>query len=364
MGFRNNVAGKGPLGAGRVPVQRVQDSGSPQQLAEIPVAHGLGSRGVNLLDLLARAVAFVIRHEEEPVFSVECARNREGAAHCEAELVLLKRGSLRHQRGETERPRIERAVAKKFPDRAVVIVRAALGRDIHLANAPPEFRGINAGLDFELLNGIHRGQEQVGVEVGFGVGDPVDAVVIEFTAGTRNRERLIGAVATQSRAGGPGAGASVDVEGRADIRTEAHQLQKIAPVQRQINNAFVVDDRADAGVLRVEQRSTAGNFDGFGDCAHPELEIETGGLLYLQLNLRADFGLKPLDLSPDIVHPRHQSRKTVIPRRVARDFPDQIRGRVGNGDACVGHYSASGVGDHSGDFAESLPEGRQRQCCR
>ena len=97
---------------------------------------------------VARAVAFVIRHEEEPVFSVECARNREGSAHCEAELVLLKRGSLRHQRGETERPRIERAIAKKFPDRAVVIVRAALGRDIHLANAPPEFRGINAGLDF------------------------------------------------------------------------------------------------------------------------------------------------------------------------------------------------------------------------
>src|SRR5260370_843157 len=89
LGLRNLVVAEGALVAGVIAIKRVED-GAGEQLAEVAVAHRLRSRGVDLLSLLPRPVAFVVGHEEKLVLAVVDFRYGERASNGEAKLILLE----------------------------------------------------------------------------------------------------------------------------------------------------------------------------------------------------------------------------------------------------------------------------------
>ncbi len=57
-------------------------------------------------------------------------------------------------------------------------VRATLGGNVHLADAAAVFRLELPAFDFEFLERVKRGQQQVGVEVGIGIFNAIQSVVV------------------------------------------------------------------------------------------------------------------------------------------------------------------------------------------
>src|SRR5262249_7573894 len=149
--------------------------------------------------------------------------------------------------------------------------------------------------------GIHGGKEKVGIVIGFGVGYAVNAVIVVFAAGTRDRERLVGPVAAEPCGGRPGASTAIDVKGCTNIWAQADQLQEVAPVERKIDNALVVDHGSYIGILCVEQGRSAGHLNRFRNAANLKLEVDAGRLLNLQRNASPDLSLKALHFRSHVV---------------------------------------------------------------
>ena len=148
----------------------------------------------------------------------------------------------------------------EFEHRAVQAVRARLRDHVHLARLAPEFGGVDAGLHLEFFERVDRRQEDVGVEVDVGVVDAVERVVVEFAALPRNRQLLVGARAALAVARLAGAGKL-----GADVRAQRDQLEIVSAVERQLDDAPVLDDGADGRIRGFDQRRDPGHRRRFGD---------------------------------------------------------------------------------------------------
>ncbi len=151
-----------------------------------------------------------------------------------------------------------------------------------------ELGGIDAGLHLEFLQRVDGRQHDVGVEIGVGVVDAVEREVVEHDALAGDGDRLIGAVATLARTGLAGGGRQ-----RGRVGRERDQLQIVAAVQRQFDDALVVDHGADGGVLGLQLGGAGFDGDGFGHLADGQAEIEADGLLDVTSTSRFSAALKP-----------------------------------------------------------------------
>src|SRR3981081_19193 len=100
----------------------------------------------------------------------------------------------------------------------------------------PEFGGVDTGLHFEFLQGVDRRQEGVGVEVDVGVCDTVERIVVELAALATDREVLSRPASSLAA----GCGAAVRIAG-IYVGAECDQLDEVSPVERQFNDALIID---------------------------------------------------------------------------------------------------------------------------
>ena len=238
----------------------------------------------------------------------------------------------------------------------MIVVRTALGGDVDLAHLAAELGRVDAGLDLEFLQGVDGGQEQVAVEVGVGIIDTVQSEIVPLAAIAGDGDLLGAPVAALARGG-----LAAVAEARAHVRAERDELQKVAPVQRQIHDALIFDDRADRGVLGVQQRSAGGDFDRFGHLSHPQLEIEARHLLHLQFDIAADRALKPLHADPHVVSAGQQAGKRVDARAVCIFRAGETGLRVGDGHCGANQHGSARVRYQAGNLAEGLGEQRRGQ---
>ena len=144
----------------------------------------------------------------------------------------------------------------------MILVAAGLGGHVDLRGVVAELGGIDAGLHLEFLQRVDGRQHDVGIEIGVGIVDAVEREVVEHDALAGDRDRLIGAVAALARAGLSGGGRE-----RRGVGRERDELQVVAAVQRQLDDALVVDHGADGGVLGLQLGGAGFDGDGFGDLA-------------------------------------------------------------------------------------------------
>lgn len=104
------------------------------------------------------------------------------------------------------------------------------------------------------------------------------------------------------------------------FRVSAHQLQIVAPIQRQFHNSFVVNHGPHCHVFGLQLNGTRVHHHGLRKLSDLQREIEPDRLLHLYLYSRALDGLESLMFSPNVVHPRSQRRKRVVSRAVAHRF--------------------------------------------
>src|SRR5438552_7189100 len=105
--------------------------------------------------------------------------------------------------GECVRLSVQGIVAEEFEQGAMICVAAGLGEHVDLSALMPELRGVNTELNFELLNGINGGKDDIGIEIRVGVIDAVEGEVVEHDALPARGYGLGGAVATLPGTGLP-----------------------------------------------------------------------------------------------------------------------------------------------------------------
>src|SRR5438552_17877876 len=98
--------------------------------------------------------------------------------------------------GECVRLSVQGIITKEFEQGAMINIAAGLGEHVDLRALMPELRGVNTDLDFELLNGVNGGKDDIRIEIRVGVIDAVESVVVEHDSLPARGYGLLGAVAT------------------------------------------------------------------------------------------------------------------------------------------------------------------------
>ena len=293
---------------------------------------------------LGLAQALPVEHEEQPVAAVQQVGDDDRAAQRRAVLVALER---------RDRPivaievvlGVERRMARELEHRAMELVGARLGGGVDLRDGPAVLGVEQAGEDVELLQRVHRRQQHVGVEVQVGVLDPVERVVVEVDA-------LAGDV--EGEAVALPAHALLALAGRRPVRGRARdqrgELQVVASVERQLDDRAVLDDRADRGVLGLQERRAALDLDHLGELADFQRERDAAGAAHLHGDVLALQGAEPAEGGLERVDARLERRHHVEPRLVGLELADGVGALVGQRDRHAGHRRAARIGHDAADF--------------
>src|SRR5207249_11515545 len=97
--------------------------------------------------------------------------------------------------GECVRLGIQGIVAEEFEQRAMIGVAPGLGEHVDLRAMMSELRGVNTVLNFELLNGVIGGEDDIGIEIRVGIIDAVESVVVKHDPLSASVYGMVGTVA-------------------------------------------------------------------------------------------------------------------------------------------------------------------------
>ncbi len=228
------------------------------------------------------------------------------------------------------------------------VVGPGFGRNIDLCGFPSKLCRVDTALHLELLNRVDGRNLDVQVEIGIGIGNPVQRVVVPRAAHPCDGDVLIRAVPALAVRCLRRSGKTVR-----NVRCQRHQLQEIASVQRQFVDTLFGDDGAYRGALCSKRRRCRGYLYGLRCLPDSEYEIDAGCLLYLEFH-RAHRGLESFRGNFHLVSRGHQVREAVLPHAIGRRGAACVRACVGGRYSDVGRYRSGGIGDLAGDHAECL----------
>src|SRR5580700_9732866 len=121
----------------------------------------------------------------------------------------------------------------------MVLISPADRGDIDLGGLASKLGGIDAGLHLKFLQGVDRRQEGVAAVVDVGVGDAIQSKVIPLLPLPADGYlRNCGTIATLTR------GRPVGAEAGNDVRAQSYQRSEVAPIERQIDDALIVNHSA------------------------------------------------------------------------------------------------------------------------
>ena len=150
----------------------------------------------------------------------------------------------------------------------MICVPSRLGEYVHLCALVAKFGWIGSCLDFEFLNRIDRGKHDIGIEIGIGIVDTVQGVIVEHDPLATGRDRLSGALSALPRCRLTSSGRK-----RVYVRRECDQVQILTAVQRQFGNDFVLQDGTNSGVILLQEVRCGGDLYTFSNLAQLQRDI-------------------------------------------------------------------------------------------
>ena len=224
-------------------------------------------------------------------------------------------------------------------------VRTRLGARVDLRDGAAELGAEDARLDFEFLERVDRRQQHVAVEVEVGVLDAVERVVVVVDA-------LAGDV--QRKAVPLAAHALLSLCRRRTVRRGARnqrrELQVVAAVQRQLDDAAVLDDRADRGVLRLDHGRVGNDRHDVGQLADGHREREAVRAADLHVDVRLLGRREALELDFQRIGAGRHRRKDVNAGLVGLRQTDGIGGRIRQRHPDAGQHRSARIDDGPADF--------------
>ncbi len=276
--LRNDVAGKRVaderarvvrIGPGRRRV--VDDDRLAVRVAQVRKVAGapLRQRDGERRDRARFLPQALVVHEKERLVCTVVAGKRDRTTDVAAELVALEAArALPRAVGEEVR-RVHAAVPAEPERGRVKRVAATLGNQVDDATAEaPELRAHGVGLHAELLHRVNRRRvvqvEDRHVVLGVDVRHAVD----------RDLARGVAAAADERRGSWRGR----------DTRRERRERERIAAVQRQIDESLVLDRLAHRGTGRFNRRAATDDCDQLGGLPELERDVNATDLLDVELH--------------------------------------------------------------------------------
>ena len=283
------------------------------------------------------ALALIIGEEERR------ALPDRPAGHA-AELVSSEPRRGRGARRE-EVAGVEVLVTRELEQAAVQVVLAGLRRQVDDAAVEAAELGRRAvALDRELLDGVDVGEER-------------DLARLRLEHRDAVEEIFVGARAPAVDPRQRGRGRRRD----GDTRSQAGQRDEAAAVERQIDDAPLVDHVAEAGGLAAQQRRRAGYGHRLGPPADAERDVDAQRLARLQRDAFADRWPEPRELDADRVAARRQAGHHVAPVGVRGRRARHARRGRGRGDRRARRNRAGLVDDVADQRAARDLRGRHRR---
>ena len=330
-----------------------------QQLREVAGAHLLGRHRRRAVVARPRLVdALEAVHEEGAVAAVVAGQHHRTAGGAAVAVVVEVRqrdvvGVGEEVVGEERLRRLAEV------DGAGELVGAGLDHEVGDAALGIARRGVERrGLDLELLDDVgrrHVGGDDLARVRRRRARDAVDGQVAAIAAGAVHR--VADDVRRFERPVEPG-GAGVG-----DARREADEGVGIAVRRRQRRDAARVDDVAERGVGRLEQRRVGDDVDRFGRGAGGQREVDVQPVGDSQLDFAARLG-EALELGSDAVGAGDEERRLEQAGIIGDDGDRGAHRHVGDGDRGARDDAARGVLDGAEDSYRALPGRRRRLVSR
>src|SRR5207249_707414 len=192
--------------------------------------------------------ALVVAKDESLVLDNRAARR--GAELIALPERLFQSGSVRKKVAC-----VKLAVSQKFVNRAMQLIGPGADHGIYQrARAPPKLRRIRIGLDLELLERFYRGLDHLYVQ-------PTKAVRVGCVVDPVELERILKRPIAVDVKYSPKPNRLQTRRGSQHARREERELVVIAPVQRQLDDLRMIDDRAAASGFRLEHWSFPSDAD-------------------------------------------------------------------------------------------------------
>src|SRR6266571_291187 len=251
--------------------------------------------------------------------------------------------------GECVRLGIQGIVAEEFEQRAMIGVAPGFGEHVDLRALMSELRGVNTGLNFELLNGVNGGEDDIGIEIRVGIIDAVEGVVVKHDALPARGYGLVGTVAAL-----PGSGLSRPRSEGVRVGRHGDQAQVFAAVERQFGDDLVLDHRPDGCRLGLQQVRGRGDFDSLANLSDLENHVQTQDLLYLDFEWFTDCRLETRQFRSQPVKARRNGRNGVGTRLRGYHVADYVGIDIGQGNSRSKYHRTRRIGYTSCNFTERL----------
>ena len=137
---------------------------------------------------------------------------------------------------------------------------------------------------------------------------------------------------------------------RSDAGRGVNEGRKVPRVERQILDVAAVDDRADLGRIRPEQRCRCHHRGGFLDAAHFEQHVNPRPLIHFEDNAFSDPLLEALHVDFDRIGPGGEKGRGVGAGAIRDERVGRSLVHLTNRDVGTGH-DAVGVADRPDDGA-------------
>ena len=235
-------------------------------------------------------------------------------------------------------------VASELEHVAAVEVRARFGGDAHrAARLHAVLRVLRAGLHADFLHRIGKRQRQVDAVVPVVVHRTVEEVLHAELLTARDRDA---AALSQAPARG--------IAGIDGTASQDDERGDVAALERQRLDGLVVDDCADRGVARLDERR--GRFDGhrFLERANLELHRDHRIAVHLQHDSRLHVGPEARERHFEAIRSDRQVRQRVRARDVGHGVPAEAGVGLQSGDRDAWQDAAAVIDDGSVDLCRGL----------
>jgi hypothetical protein len=261
----------------------------------------------------------------------------DGPAHGSAVLVAFESVA----RGGKKVSGIQNAVADKLESVAVKLIRAGLDHSVDRGpGVHAVLGGQSAGLHLEFLQRIGERQRQVEVVVRIIMHRPIEHVRGSERCSARDGKSF---AAGLSLPGPAGRQAGLD-----DRSGQYHEIGGIPPIQRELEDALVINYRSDAGGLRFHHGGVGFYLNLFCDGADLQRDIDGGIVTHLQDDAGLKVPAEALLARFQLVWPDRQIRQNV--------FANSSRG-------CCTHEAGAGLGGLNVDSGHGQPGGIPNSAC-
>ena len=274
------------------------------------------------------AQSFIAEKEEGLIFLHRTAQYR-------AELVPLERRKRSGLREEVAR-RHNGLIAEELVGSAMKLIAAGFGGDNDLpARCITILRRVNAGENIELLNGVN-GRAEVGdIDGGVVV---IEAVQGEVIGGFRIAGNIEAAAESEVRA----------LHRRHYARRDGRQREEGTAIERHLDHARVIDDRAQFSRFRVDGFRTGDHRYVFRNVAHFQTKIAAQILRNPEGEAGAGQGLEAGGRDLDVVDARLREREPVGAGVVCLASLRRALRAIGQFEGGVLQDSAAAVRHHTG----------------